>query len=402
MLPDFFFFLLFPEGWRLALEWKDRELVSASSLPASLACSQGGEQPRWETSVSWGWALPPALACLVLSAPGLLPPILSANHSWRAQTSSTNSKQISFCKYFLPSIQSIFSNSSFCFSWQKWNKWKRSPWGLQMACLWSQSVINRLASNLHKCIKVLFFLNHRRMTPTQRRATPARSTSCAAPSLVSWGAGGRRRWFPSSPAHPAPSPWDGPAGDREDVLRSMTRPLQGWDLGDSQGKASCPPYLAAGSSGKTWAVCCRLVAAGRAAGASLRPGDKVGLLRWASWVSKQSREPSQPQCPISAWPETRFGVRWGALLAAKVLQAATRGWAVVLGTIAVRSVSQSRCLTSLLPVCCKGAREFTQSFLVSHVQPGKHLKLVPLFIFHQAPRCLAVIADHSVYGDTNA
>lgn len=58
-------------------------------------------------------------------------------------------------------------------------------------------------------------------------------------------------------------------------------PLQGWDLGDSQGKASCPPYLAAGSKRETWAVGCPLVAAGRAAagraaGASLQPGRQSG------------------------------------------------------------------------------------------------------------------------------
>lgn len=71
-------------------------------------------------------------------------------------------------------------------------------------------------------------------------------------------------------AHLALSLWDGPAGDQEDVLRSMACLLQGW--GDSQGKAPCPPYPAAGSSGKTWAVCCRLVAAG----ALLQPREQSG------------------------------------------------------------------------------------------------------------------------------
>lgn len=175
------FFFLFPGGWRIALEWKDRELVSASSLPASLACSQGGEQPRWEMSMFWGWASPAPSSLLQ----GCSVPSHLLNRSWRAQTSSTNSKQISICKYFLPSLWPIFSNSSCCFSWQ--NKCRRSPWGLQMACLWSRSVVNRPARDLHQCIKLLFLFNHRRMIPTRRRATPARSPSCAAPSPVSWG-----------------------------------------------------------------------------------------------------------------------------------------------------------------------------------------------------------------------
>lgn len=72
----------------------------------------------------------------------------------------------------------------------------------------------------------------------------------------------------------------------------------------------------------------------------------------------------------------------------------------MLGIITVRDLSQSRCSTSILLTCCKGVHEFTQSFLVSCVQPGhEHLKVVLFFVFCQALRCLAVIADHSVYGD---
>lgn len=65
--------------------------------------------------------------------------------------------------------------------------------------------------------------------------------------------------------------------------------------------------------------------------------------------------------PIPARPERRFSVRWDARLAVKVLQAAP--WGQVLGTIAVRSVSQSRRLTSVLPVCCKGCVNLPRIFL---------------------------------------
>lgn len=58
-----------------------------------------------------------------------------------------------------------------------------------MACLWSMSVINRLASNLHKCIKALFFLNHRRRALPRCGVTPMCSPGCVAPSLVSGNGG---------------------------------------------------------------------------------------------------------------------------------------------------------------------------------------------------------------------
>lgn len=81
------------------------------------------------------------------------------------------------------------------------------------------------------------------------------------------GAGG------DSLAHPALSPWDGLAGDLEDVLRSMACPLQGW--GDSQGKAPALPTPLQAAVSRPGLF----VTGWWQQGHLSSPGDKVGLLR---------------------------------------------------------------------------------------------------------------------------
>lgn len=221
------------------------------------------------------------------------------------------------------------------------------------------SVINRLASNLHKCIKVLFFLNHRRRTPPRRRAAPTCSPGCAAPSPVSWGGPG---------GHRAPLPHHGGhirAGGGEDA-REVSATLLA-RLGFAKAAQAQHPALQAG----TW----RAVQPRRGADT-----------RWG--------QPISPHC----WcvEQRRRSAYWDALLAAKGLLAA------MLAMTAVRCESLARCLASLLLVCCKGLREYARRCVVSHVQRGMHLTLVPFCVSYQALRCLTVIADRSTCGEANS
>lgn len=118
-LPDFFHFFFFPEGWRLALsERTGSSLVQAHYLPLWPAAKVGNSQGDKCPYPGDGLCLP-RLPAPSSPLQGCSFPSCLLNHSWRAQTSSTNLKQISICKYFLPSILSIFSNSSSSFSWQK-------------------------------------------------------------------------------------------------------------------------------------------------------------------------------------------------------------------------------------------------------------------------------------------